>query len=365
MALFSYDAEDAELIQDFYNDYLDLYDAAESCILKLESTPNDDELLNGLFRAIHTIKGNCGLLGIMPLVDLIQQLESILDLIRKDQMQFQPLIGDLTLLVLDKCSQFVNSLERHLEANYDSGLFTAVAQQMAKAVIAPDNAKIKILTKALVFLDPTTVQISEASETDALLEKFDVDATEDTSFILHLAIQTQQRADFWDGRLERVLSWVMAFNEALGDPVEREQLFVAVCLHDISMAMLPSAVINKNNALTDDELKSVQEHVDVSSRLAKSFPQWATAKTILLHHHENYDGSGYPLGLKHNDIHVGAQLLSIVHTFEAITHGYSKSLSRKRPLMRAVMELNRFANIQFSGELVQTFMGVTRSQHVA
>ena len=360
MALFTYQSGDAELIHDFVNDYQDLYEAAETTILRLESDPEDTEVLHALFRAVHTVKGNCGLLGIHPLVDLLQQTESVLDLVRHGDIPFQPLIGDLTLLVLDRCTTFINSLERRLEAEYDSGLFAVVAKQIGSAVTAPVSQQIKMLTKALSLLDPTTVQLEDEELSGELFTQFQITPTADLEFILQLAKQTQSRAAFWQGRIERVMGWVMSLNDFSGQPVSPEQLFVAVCLHDVGMAMLPSDVINKTEKLTDVELQSVKDHVWVASRLASSFPRWHDAKKIIDHHQENFDGSGYPLALKGHDICEGAQMLAVVHAFEAITHGYSKSLSRKRPLMRAVMELNRFSGVQFNPKWVAAFMEITR-----
>ncbi len=360
MALFTFDAGDSELIVDFFEDYKDLYEAAESNILKLEHEPNNAELLNALFRAVHTIKGNCGLLGIYPLVDLLQSVESVLDMVRHGDIAFQPLIGDLTLLVLDRCSSFIAALERNMEAEYDGGLFSVVASQINNGLTSNAKNPIPALTRALTLLDPLTSQLQADGDGESLFERFKITATDDLEFILQLAEQTQSRAAFWHGRIARVMSWIMSLNNQMGQPVDPEQLFVAVCLHDIGMAMLPSDVINKSAQLTELERQSVQDHVWVASRLASSFPRWHVAKKIIDHHQENFDGSGYPLALKGDEICVGAQMLAVVHAFEAITHGYSKSLSRKRPLMRAVMELNRYSGVQFNPKWVTAFMQITR-----
>ncbi|WP_320821954.1 HD domain-containing phosphohydrolase [Reinekea sp.] len=360
MAVFTYDAEEANLIHDFANNFFDNSEAAETSILQLESAPGDPELINALFRAVHSIKGNCGILGVDPLADLLQELESILELVRTGEIVFQTLIGDITLLIFDRCNAFVVSLDRHLEARYDADLFKAISQQMGQAVSVAPEQRSAVLIKALSLLDPDTSQLLQAPNKDELLNRFQIEASADLLFVMQLAEQTQSRAAFWQGRIERILSWLIALNEYAGQPVPPEQLLVAVCLHDIGMAMLPSTVILKESPLTADEKQSIQNHVWVASRLASSFPDWHMAKMIIDQHQENFDGSGYPFGLRGDEICTGAQLLAVVHAFEAITHGYSKTLSRKRPLMRAVMELNRFSGTQFNPKWVDTFMEVTR-----
>lgn len=362
MTLFIPENIEVDLLKDLAIDYQDLYQSAEDRILKLELAPENTESLNDLFRTIHTIKGNAGFLGLQPLVNLLQELESILHLVRVGELPFQALIGDLTLLVLDKCSQFIDELSQNYQADYDSDLFKSVKHCIRDSLNAEPTQRIEFLAKALAILDPTTIQPEKLSYAEEILRQHDISPTDDLIFIVQLAEQTQGRAAFWDGRLERILNWIMALNKQIAAPIEAEQLLVAVCLHDVGMAMLPSHVINKQQSLTKDELKSIQDHVWVASRLVSSFPNWKIAKTIIDHHQENYDGSGYPLGLKGQEIAEGAQMLAIVHAFEAITHGYSKSLSQKRPLMRAIMELNRFAGAQFNPTLVTNFMEVARAK---
>jgi HD-GYP domain-containing protein (c-di-GMP phosphodiesterase class II) len=361
MALFTYDSQDAELIRDFANDYQDLYESAESHILRLERNPSDSDSLNALFRAVHTVKGNCGLLGITPLIELLQELESVLDMVRHGEIPFQALIGDLTLLILDRCTGFIGSLSRNLEAEYDSSLFRAVSTQLDKAVNTIPSQQVAMLTKTLSLLDPSTLRFQDESDHDELLYNYGITPSEDLVFAMQLAQQTQSRAAFWQGRIERVIQDLMSLNEYAGQPVDPEQLIVAVCFHDIGMAMLPSAVINKDTPLTEDEFQSVKDHVWVASRLVSSFPDWRSAKKIIDHHQENFDGSGYPLNLKGDEICDGAQMLAVVHAFEAITHGYSKDVNRKRPLMRAVMELNRHSGTQFNPKWVQLFLELRRA----
>jgi len=361
MALFTIESVDSEMIHDFTIDYGDLYEVAELNILQLEASPDNSELLNALFRAVHTVKGNCGLLGITPIAELLQELESILDLVRRRELPFQVLIGDLTLLLLDRCTAFFNTLDTYNSVEYDANLFSRISAQLGRAIEADPASRTKALVKTLSLLDPNTVAVPEPSNNDELLARYSIEPSDDLLFIMQLSEQTQSRAAFWQGRIERVLSWLIMLNEYAGQPVQPEQLLVAVCMHDIGMAMLPSALINKESALTAEEKQSVQDHVWVASRLISSFPTWHIARKIIDHHQENFDGSGYPLGIKGDEICVGGQMLAVVHAFEAITHGYSKSLSRKRPLMRAVMELNRFSGIQFNPKWVTAFMEVTRA----
>ncbi|MEJ2044345.1 MAG: HD domain-containing phosphohydrolase [Reinekea sp.] len=364
MALFEYQMDDIDIVQDFIRDYQDLYALIEKNILSLESDPTDANTLNELFRSVHTIKGNCGLLAITPLVNFLQQLETVLDMVRSDTIDFQAGLGDLVLLVMDRCTEFLNQLKTDLSVDYDEPLFQMVEEQIQQLTEVKADQRDAMLINALYLLDPKSwPEPTESSEHpgELLLKQYQIPSNADLLYILSLAEHSQSRAAFWHGRLERVLGYLMALNDYTGQPVEPVQLFIAACVHDISMSMLPASILLKREQLTEAESRLIQEHVWVASRLMSSFPNWREAKRIIDHHQEHYDGSGYPLGLKGTEICTGGQFLGIVHAFETIAYGYSKTVSRRRPFMRAVLELNRFSGVQFNPKWIEAFMEVTRA----
>lgn len=361
MSVFEIATIEMDLLDDLFVEYGDLCVSSENTILKLESDPDNLELVHGLMRNVHTIKGSFHFIRITPLVDLLQHLESVLDRIRDGSFRFETVVGDITLLVLDCCTNFLDALKSMTDVEYDRELFESVADLLKQAADSSADQIYAVLIRILSLLDPSTAQLPEATNSQRLLQRFQIDANDDLLFILDLAEKTQSRAEFWQGRIERVLAWLIGLNEYAGEPVQREQLLVAVCLHDIGMALLPANVINKRTPLTPRELRSVKNHVSVASQLATSFPDWQEAKIIIDQHQENFDGSGYPQGLAGDEICAGAQLLSIVHAYEAITHGYSKNLSSRRPIMRAVMELNRHSGLQFNPRWVDAFLEMAQA----
>ena len=362
MKRFQYQIDDGEILQDFLREYEDLYGALEQSIFTLEQQPANSTVLHALFRSVHTIKGNCGLLGIAPPVTLLQELETVLDQIRNDILPFQASIGDLILLVMDRCTEFFDQLQDALFADYDDQIFAAIAHGIAVFCQATSSQRNARLADVLVLLDPNTeLKATPSAPGQELLAKFNIAITDDLLYIYSVADYAQSRALFWQGRLVRVVNYLIALNDYCGQPVSSEQLFVAACMHDIAMSMLPTNILHKSDPLLESETLLIQQHVLVASRLISTFPQWQGAKQIIAQHQEHFDGQGYPLGLAGNDICVGAQFLAIVHAFETIAYGYTKTLSRRRPFMRALMELNRFSGSQFNSKWIDAFMEVTRA----
>jgi len=364
MALFSVTDIDPEILTELLVEFGDRREAAELLILELEQDTDNANKLNALFREIHTIKGNLGLVGITPPVLMLQKLEDLLHLIRSGELQFEPLVGDITLLLVDRCANFLDECAIKSMVDYDDHLYNLVAEKVEAVRHASDEVKTDVMYEALEILDPQSkveeqVVVPEKPETEESVSQL-TGQDADLLYMLNIAEQTQYRTTFWQGKLERVLRIVLDLNRLMGKPVASNQLVAAVCAHDIAMGFLPVEMLTKTSKLSEIEKPRMQSHVRLAAELLSYYPKYEQARLIVTHHHEHFDGGGYPAGLAKAQITPGAQIMSIAHTFEAITHGYSRDSNRKRPLMRAVMELSRFAGQQFDPKIVERLIELTR-----
>jgi HD-GYP domain-containing protein (c-di-GMP phosphodiesterase class II) len=144
-------------------------------------------------------------------------------------------------------------------------------------------------------------------------------------------------------------------NSTAGKPIDESQLAVASYVHDFGMAFMPLKLLHKSEALTDIEFNLMRSHVYKSSRLLEHLDQWDLARKIVMQHHERTDGTGYPLGLKEDDICDGAKLLAIVDTYDAMTHSRAHNDEKQLSKKEAVIEINRSAKGQFSMQWVRLF----------
>jgi len=133
----------------------------------------------------------------------------------------------------------------------------------------------------------------------------------------------------------------------------------AALLHDIAKIALPDAILLKAGALTDQEFAAVKDHPARADRILQHLKYLDNARTIVRSHHERYDGQGYPDGLAGDDIPIGARILAIADTYDAITsnrpyrHAMSGSL--------ALAEIAAQATRQFDPRLVAAFLSVMES----
>ena len=130
------------------------------------------------------------------------------------------------------------------------------------------------------------------------------------------------RDPYTAGHQKRVASIAMAIGRQLGWDNERIQaIYMAAMVHDIGKMAVPSEILTKPSRLTDLEMQMVQGHVEAGYQILKDIPfPWPIADMVR-QHHERLDGSGYPLGLKDEQISQEGRVLAVADTIEAMaTH---------------------------------------------
>jgi HD-GYP domain-containing protein (c-di-GMP phosphodiesterase class II) len=135
---------------------------------------------------------------------------------------------------------------------------------------------------------------------------------------------------------------------------EIEALKIAGMLHDVGKIAIPDSVLLKPGKLTFEEFSIIKTHSEVGDRILKPLFLFDQERNIILHHHERWDGKGYPNGLSGTDIPFLARILAVADSFDAMT-----SNRPYRPAMElgtAVEELKKNRNIQFDGSIVDAFL---------
>ncbi|WP_218312662.1 HD domain-containing phosphohydrolase [Alteromonas antoniana] len=366
MQIFVPEELEDDILTDLMEEINELYEASEQTLIELELRPEDNELQRALFRSIHTIKGDLGLVNFSPLIPLLQHVEDLLDFLRKGQVEYTSTMSDLVLLTMDRVKAFVESVMANGKAEYDARLH----EQLVLAIdrVKPDNHKEheRLLTDAVLLLNPALdVRENDAGEpevvkpptlaTTALPKDMSSEKKLDILFFRDLMQTIEHRSNYWAGRGDRIAKLALYINELAGSPIEEDQLAVACYVHDFGMAFMPLKLLHKSEPLTDIEFNLMRSHVYKSSRLLEHLDQWDLARKIVMQHHERSDGTGYPLGLKEDDICDGAKLLAILDTYDAMTHSRAHNKENQLSKKQAVIQINRSAKGQFSMKWVRLF----------
>ncbi len=135
---------------------------------------------------------------------------------------------------------------------------------------------------------------------------------------------------------------------------------LAAVLHDIGKLAVPDEVLFKPGPLDEAEWAQMKEHPTAALPILSRVPAVAEATPAILHHHERFDGSGYPDGLAGNDIPVASRMLLVTDAFDAMTNDrpYRKALS----VGAAIEELKQNSGTQFDPAVVAAFLGLLERQ---
>jgi len=132
---------------------------------------------------------------------------------------------------------------------------------------------------------------------------------------------------------------------------ELDNLKLLATLHDIGKIAIPNSILDKPGELSPEEWETIKSHPEIGYRIALSSPELAPIAEGILHHHEWWNGSGYPLGLKGENIPLISRIIAITDAYDVMTNGrpYKKAMSKKE----ALEEIERCSGTQFDPELVR------------
>ena len=178
--------------------------------------------------------------------------------------------------------------------------------------------------------------------------------------IFALAETVDAKEHHTDRHWERVKEYATLLATAAElDTEEIGKLETIALLHDIGKISVSEKILNKRAPLTTREWEVIKTHPQVGVNIASRAPELAPCLPGILHHHERYDGTGYPIGLKGEEIPLEARVLAIADAFAAMTtvRSYSEALS----IEEAFEELHRGAGTQFDPNLVEIFHNAIQS----
>lgn len=135
---------------------------------------------------------------------------------------------------------------------------------------------------------------------------------------------------------------------------QQNKLKTAGLMHDIGKIGIPEELLNKPSNLTEEEYREVSKHPEIGYRILKASGKMMEIADCVLSHHEKWDGTGYPRGIKGEEISLEARIISIADTYDAITNNREYRIGLPKEV--AIAELIKFKGIQFDPNLVDVFV---------
>jgi putative nucleotidyltransferase with HDIG domain len=180
------------------------------------------------------------------------------------------------------------------------------------------------------------------------------------SAVYALVSTVEARDPYTYGHSRKVNTYAVALAEAVGlSPDDVSKVSTVALLHDIGKIGVPDKVLNKKGRLSKEDWEAIKSHPRLGANIVGNIPNLVPCVSIILYHHERWDGSGYPEGLKGEEIPIEARILAIADSFEAMSSArpYRPALS----FGEVIKELRQGAGLQFDPKLVEVFIGIVEA----
>jgi putative nucleotidyltransferase with HDIG domain len=177
--------------------------------------------------------------------------------------------------------------------------------------------------------------------------------------VTSLAFAIDAKDHYTQGHSQKVSAYAALIAEAMdmGDS-EVEEVRLAGILHDIGKVGIPESILNKSGPLNPEEWETMKSHVRFGAKILEPLRALARIQKMVLHHHEFFDGSGYPEGFSGEQIPLGARIIAVADAYDTITS--DRTYKKARTSAEALAELERCSNAQFDGGIISVFLKAMR-----
>jgi diguanylate cyclase (GGDEF)-like protein/putative nucleotidyltransferase with HDIG domain len=177
--------------------------------------------------------------------------------------------------------------------------------------------------------------------------------------VTSLAFAIDAKDHYTQGHSQKVSAYAALIAEALDlSDLEVEEIRLGGVLHDIGKVAIPENILNKNGPLNPQEWETMKSHVTFGAKILDPLTPLGRIREMVLHHHEFFDGSGYPNAMAGETIPLGARIIAVADAYDTITS--DRTYKKARAAVDALAELERCANAQFDGKIVEAFVRTMR-----
>ncbi|HHC25423.1 MAG TPA: HD-GYP domain-containing protein [Desulfobacterales bacterium] len=160
----------------------------------------------------------------------------------------------------------------------------------------------------------------------------------------------------------RVAEYSELISENMGSDTDTHQrVHIAAHLHDIGKVGVSDYILNKPGKLAKEEMKEMQSHSRIGYNILKRIPMFQEISRIVLHHHERFDGGGYPKGLSGEAIPFESRIIAVADAFDAMTS--DRPYRKGMPAEDAADEISRHSGAQFCPSVVSHFSNMPQFSH--
>jgi HD-GYP domain-containing protein (c-di-GMP phosphodiesterase class II) len=202
-------------------------------------------------------------------------------------------------------------------------------------------------------------RILKKKEKELASDKVDI-KNMNLSTIKTLAVAIEAKDYYTRGHSDGVTRYAVEIAQEMGLPEKEIEIIKhAGILHDLGKLGIDNAILRKPGKLTDEEYNLVKKHPELGENMLMPLKFLKDEKSIVRHHHERFDGTGYPDGIKGKAIPLGARIIAVADTFDAITS--DRPYRPIYPMNKAVEEIRECSGTQFDPSVVEAFLQLIKN----
>jgi len=254
--------------------------------------------------------------------------------------------GDEFIVLLPECdsssaAKVFNRIKKACQYINDLPLQTSMSLGMATKILPTQN------------ISEVVKEAEDRMYRNKLLESRSARST----FLVSLEQTLWTRSHETREHCQRMQEIAQLIGQAINLPdSDMDNLMLLASLHDIGKIAIPNSILDKTGGLSPEEWEVIKKHPETGYRIGLSSPEMAPIAEAILHHHERWDGTGYPLGLRGTNIPLISRIMAIADTFDVMINGrpYQSAFSQEE----VRREIERCAGSQFDPQLVKVTLDV-------
>ncbi|RBP84117.1 HD domain-containing protein [Marinomonas rhizomae] len=356
----AFSALEKELKDDLLECYVEAQQEIEEAVNSIEDDGFSFDKLDKLFRSLHSMKGNCSVCFLDPLVGVLHKLEEIVDGMRGGYIQYHPNLGELIIVVIEKVYDLLQQIyqshvaEVAVRDQLQQGLDSIYAEE-------EDSKRPEMAAALLIQCSRVVEEVKEEPAATSVIVKVDYSEVQknDIDLFVGFSQKLNRLLGYSSERGERILKLCQLINVECKMSVDPAQLSAAAYMHNMGMALIL-------NCKEDEDARRQAElnHPLVGAKLLSKHEGWEEAVDMVKAHKERFDGTGFPEGLVGSLIPQGAFILSMAVMFIDCVWGKSGS-DYNKSAMRAVQMVNFESGKGFPPHLIESFNAAIRKVLVA
>ncbi len=253
------------------------------------------------------------------------------------------------ILIVSAYSDVLN-FTTSIKLGIDGYILKPIDYKQLNSVLFKILVKIKQANENEEYKENLEKLVEEKTKQTKQLQDEKVKNYEKTLFAL--AKMIEDRDQYTGGHSQRVAKYSKMMAKEFGfDDEACENIYRSGMLHDIGKIIIPDSILLKPGALSYVEYTIIKEHVSIGVDILKKVPMFVNLALIIDAHHERYDGSGYPNGLKGDEILLESQIMATCDAFDAMTT--SRIYKARKSVEDAIKEIQSLKDIHFSGAVVE------------